>query len=65
MSEELIAKYLLEELRAYGLVQRENEVYVFQGASHDYMIEMKAFAVELDKPRPLRFREPFPDLATD
>lgn len=43
MNEELIERYLLQELVAYGaLVWERDDTYVFEGQHQDYVIEVRA-----------------------
>lgn len=44
-SEELIERYLLHELLAMGLVKWDDGSYVFEGAHHDYLIDVKALSM--------------------
>lgn len=45
IAEELIARYLGQELQAYGLVEWDNGQIIFEGERSDYLIEIKAFEI--------------------
>lgn len=48
--EELIRRYLLDELNAYGLVEFEKGQYIHRGSTRDYLIEIKVFDIGNEKP---------------
>lgn len=39
----LIQGYILNEMAAEGLVDREDGDYIFHGNTHDYLVEVRVF----------------------
>lgn len=55
MNEELIERWLLQELVAYGaLAWERDDTYVFEGQHQDYKIEITAYALG---PKEVRLKE--------
>lgn len=55
MNEELIQRYLLQELVAYGaLVWERDDTYIFEGQHQDYVIEVRALPLG---PKQVRLKE--------
>lgn len=55
---EIIENYLLAELRANGLLDFEDGVFIYRG-QRDYLIEIKALSMGDPEPKSVRLREPF------
>lgn len=53
MNEELVTQWILEEMRANGIVDKVHETHMFYGDRHDFIVEVKVFPVRKNVP----FRE--------
>lgn len=61
MNAVLVQDWLLREMTAYGLIEKQSQDHVFSGDANDFRIEVVAVPI----PRYTRFREPAPDFGPD